>query len=487
MKQSLLRQLLLYRYRYIIGFIAFICMALFLMIVRLDLAPTGISEAEMNSAVSSATIKLSQPLAQSFIDAPYHILQKASLSLLNITELGIRLPSIILSVATAMAFIYMVRRWFRMNVALITSFILITSSAFLTMARTGTPMIMTTFWLSIILLAVTNIIHPEGKSKLWLIVLLVATPLSLYTPLMMYPLLAVGIAGLLHPHIRYIAKRTNTWKYIAAVAGIIILLTPLIMTVIQEPGRIKELTGIPLQAPTPGQLVTNTKFVLKSFLSIGSAVVGAIPQPIFGAATLIIIALGFLRVLADHYSARSYMLIIWTVFFIPLALLNPDKLLICLVPAYLFAAIGIESLIREWYKLFPLNPYARLVGLIPLIILLAGIMVSNTAQYFYGYFYGRPVVRYNQQLEASRELLDTSAKNAPATLVVRQNEYRFYDLLRRDYNRLTVTPSLNDKPRQFTIVHDGAAYNIASSGTPKRIITSYKKASDQVILRTFAP
>lgn len=487
MKQSLLRQLLLYRYRYITGFIAFICMAVLLIVVRLDLAPTGLSEAEMSSAVASATIKLSQPMAQSFIDAPYHILQKASLSVLHVTELGIRLPSVILGVATAMAFIFMVRRWFRMDVALITSFILITSSAFLTMARTGTPMIMTTFWLSIILLAVTNIVHPEGKSRVWLIILLVVAPLSLYTPLMVYPLLAIAIAGLLHPHIRYLVKRTDIWKYIATTAGVLVILTPLIMTVIQQPSRLQDLIGIPIHAPAPEQLISSAKFVLTSFLTIGSAVVGAIPQPIFGAASLVIIGLGFLRVLADHYSARSYMLLIWSVFFIPIALLNPDKLLICLVPAYLFAAIGIESLIREWYKLFPLNPYARLVGLIPLIILLAGIMVSNSAQYFYGYFYGRPMVRYSQQLASSRTILDRTVKNAPATLVVRHDEYQFYDLLRRDYPQLTIASSLTTKSTNFTIIHDGALYDSTALGVPSRIITSYKKASDQVILRTFTP
>ena len=48
--------------------------------------------------------------------------------------------------------------------------------------------------------------------------------------------------------------------------------------------------------------------------------------------------------------------------FILLALFNPDKLLICLVPAYLYMAIGIETLIGEWYRLFPRNPYARLIG-----------------------------------------------------------------------------------------------------------------------------
>lgn len=487
MKQSVLRQLLLYRYRYTVGFVLFVIAVSLLIVLRLDLAPAGISDGEMTSSVQSATIKLTKPLAQSFIDAPYHLLQKASLSLVGVTELGIRLPSLVLGVLTGIAFLLMVKRWFRMNVALITGFILVTSAAFLTLARTGTPMIMTTFWLSIILLAVTNIIHPEGKSKLWAIVLLIAAPLSLYTPLMLYPLVAIGLAGVLHPHIRYVVKHHQTWQYIAAAATVLVLLTPLIVSVIQAPERLHELSGIPAHAPAPNQLVANTKFIMKSFLNIGSAVVGTIPQPIFGAASLIIIALGLFRVLADHYSARSYMLIIWSVFVIPLVLLNPDKLLICLVPAYLFMAIGVESLIREWYKLFPYNPYARLVGLIPLVILLAGIMISNAAQYFYGHFYGTPTVAYKQQLTATRKQLDSVSKKTPATIVVARGEEAFYDLLRKDYDAVHVTSTAPQPVKEFTIVHQNASYDRDKIGLPQRIVTSYKKSLDQVTVRTFAP
>lgn len=487
MKHSVLRQLMLYRYRYPAGFGIFVIIAIALVFVRPDLAPTGISQAEMASSVESATIKLAQPLAQPFIDAPYHMLQKLSLSVFTITEQGIRLPSVVLGVVTAMAFIMMVRRWFRMNVALITGFIFITSAAFLTLARTGTPLIMTTFWLSIILLAVTNIVHPEGRSRVWAIVLLIAAPLSLYTPLMIYPLLAIGIAGLLHPHVRYLAKKSSPGKYALIAAVVLVLLTPLIVSVLQQPSRLFDLTGIPPHAPSARQLVDNAKFVIKSFFNISSAIVGAVPQPIFGAASLIIIILGFMRVLIDRYSARSYMLLIWSVFFIPLALLNPSQLLICLMPAYLFMAIGVETLIHEWYKLFPYNPYARLAGLLPLIVLLAGIMISNSAQYFYGYFYGTPSIRYSQQLTATRRILDTTIRNRPAHLIVRDEDYAFYDLLRRDYRNLAVSRELIGAPRQPTIIHSGAPYPQDIAGTPKRIVTSYKKSSDQIILRLFSP
>ncbi len=477
---------MLYRYRYAVVIGLFAITLIGLLIFRTDLAPTGLSHDEMNSAVKSATFQLQYPLAQSIVDAPYRLLQKATLSLIGITDLAIIMPSLVLGIGTGVAFVMMVRRWFRMNVAIITSFIFITSAAFLTLARTGTPMIMTTFWLSIILLAITNILHPESKSKVWVAVLLFAVPLSLYTPLMIYPLLSIAIAGILHPHVRFVARRQPIWHYAAATAIVIGLMTPLAISVQRYPTELFELAGIPAQWPSTATLGYNLKVIVKSIFNIASAVVGTIPQPIFGAASLIIIALGFFKTVADRFSARSYMLLIWTAFVIPLVIVNPDKLLICLVPAYLFMAIGVETLIREWYKLFPLNPYARLAGLLPLIILLGGIMLSNTAQYFYGYFYGTPNVQYKEQLPATRKVL-SAAPNTPWLVVAQTSEYSFYDLLRRDYPKLRVGTALNDPVSVPTIVHDGASYAIEKAGTPKRIITSYKKNQDQVILRTFAP
>ena len=485
MKPSVLKQLLLYRYRYQTGTLVFIVLLVGLLLLRIDLAPAGLSQAEMDSAVASATFRFEFPFTQSLIDLPYKLLQKASLSYLGLNEWGIVAPSLLLGLVTGVAFLMMVRRWFRMNVALITSFIFVTSAAFLVLARTGTPMIMTTFWLSIILLAVTNILHPEGKSKLWAIVLLLALPLSLYTPLMIYPLFAIAIAGVLHPHVRFVAKRTSAWKYGLGVFMMLVLLAPLALWLIRDPGSIRELVGIPQVLPGMADLWFNFKVVVKSLLNVGSAVVGTVPQPIFGAASLIIITLGFFKTVVDRYSARSYMLLIWSALFIPIILLNPSDILIALIPAYLFMAIGVETLIREWYKLFPLNPYARLAGLVPLVILLGGIMISNSAQYFYGYFYGTPNVVYKRQLEATNTIISDTETNKPIHVVVVTNEQPFYDLLRRDHDNVTVHTSIQEKPTGLTIVHDGASFSPDALGTPTRIVTSYTAYQNQVILRYF--
>ncbi|MGB3023458.1 MAG: glycosyltransferase family 39 protein [Candidatus Saccharimonadales bacterium] len=488
MRRSLIRELLLYRYRFIAGLTVFLVATVFLVMIRTDLAPTGLSTAEMQSAATSATFKFSQPLAQSVIDLPYRLSQKLTMSVFGVTEFAIVLPSMVFAILTAVAFLQMVRRWFRPNVALITGLIFVTSAAFLTLARTGFAEIMTTFWLSLLLLAVTNIIHPEGKTKLWFLALVLILPLSLYTPLMIYPIAAITIAGLVHPHVRFTINHMSKNQYAIGIGIMLVLLAPLIVSVTTQPSYGLQLLGVPTQSLSSSELIVNAKNVVKTFFNLSATVVGSIPQPMFGAASFIIIVLGFLKTAQDWHSARSYMLLIWSALYIPLAILNPDKILIALIPAYLYMAIGIETLIREWYKLFPHNPYARLTGLLPLVILLGGIMTSNVAQYFYGYLYGTPTTRYSEQLTATRKILDRKEnKDAIMTTIVKPEEGYFYDLLRRDYPRMNVAISQDGPIVRPTIVLDGASIDPRLLGTPERIVTSYKSKSDQVLVRYYVP
>jgi hypothetical protein len=148
-------------------------------------------------------------------------------------------------------------------------------------------------------------------------------------------------------------------------------------------------------------------------------------------------------------------------------------------------AIGVETLIREWYKLFPLNPYARIAGLLPLTVLLGGIMVSNSAQYFYGYFYGTPTVAYKQQLHATNDVIQAAPAKTPVRVIVITDEQPFYDLLRRDHDNVDVQVSSQTKQTGITVVHDGASYSPYVLGIPKKIVTNYSAKPSSVIIRVF--
>lgn len=487
MNRSLLRQLLLYRYRYIGGIILFVVIMVSFLIATIELAPSGISHAEMLNATRSATFDLHSFISESLIDLPYVLLQKASLSLLGLTQLSIALPSLLIATTTGLIFVLMIKEWFKLNVALITGIILITSAPFLTMGHTGTASIMTLFWTSIILLAATNILHKTRSSLAWVYMLVPVLPLSLYTPLMIYPIIAISIAGLLHPHVRFFTVHMPKKHLITAIVSMLFFISPLIWSLVQNPSDALHLTGLPQQLPTQQQLVDQTLHLLRTVGDVTTTSIGDIPQPLFGAATLFIIVLGLMRTIADHYSARSYMIFFWILLIIGPAILVPSTILSFTMPAYLLLAIGIESLIREWYKLFPLNPYARLAGLLPLSILVGGIVIANTVQYFYAHFYSTPTTFYSQKLSATRYVLDEKVpKNTSQILYVKPDEKNFYDLLRRNYPKLSVVSQPQEMvPGTTAIVHDGVNVPSLASIPPSYIHASYRVEANTVLLRTY--
>ena len=159
MKRSIINEVLLYKYRYIIGYILYAVALFILLSVEVTTIPRGLTQAEVQSSVQSATASIDSFDTQVIVDAPYILLQKLSLSILGLTTFAIKLPSILLAIVAGIALALMLRQWFRLNVAVLTGIIIATSTPFLTMGRTGTSIILSSFWLIIILLAATNIIH----------------------------------------------------------------------------------------------------------------------------------------------------------------------------------------------------------------------------------------------------------------------------------------------------------------------------------------
>lgn len=488
MKRSLIQQFLLYRYRYIVGYALYSLLLIALLTVGLTSVPHGITEQEMASASQSAISSINGLLFESALDAPYKLMQKLSLWAFDLTPFAIKLPSVVLALLSGIALALMLRRWFRVNVAVLSGILIATSTPFLVLGRTGTSAIMTIFWLSIILLAATKMLHNKRHTYLWKVLCFVSAALSLYTPLMVYPLIALATAGLLHPHVRFILRRISPLKFSLAIGLSLLLLAPLAWSIIQNPAIALTLLGIPQDLPSWSQLLTNTKEVALAFFGLSAVSSGVTVLPLFGAASLAIIILGLLKTVVDGFSARSYMIVIWLALVTPIVILNPDTIMVYFMPIVLLIAIGIETLIREWYRLFPKNPYARVAALIPLTILLVSISASNIGRYFYGYIYDPQPGVFSQELVATRDTLQKAAlKDKPVQLVVPQDDVRFYDLLRRDFKDVSV--SSIPESGKATIITQTRFSSLAAEQqqqltTPYRLVTT-GAAEDGLLLRVY--
>lgn len=454
-----LREITLYRFRYLILYVLFVALLVFLLSVELGRVPYGLSSAEMESAARSVTLNLTNAPADAVINAPYHVLQKASISAFGLSALSIKLPSIILALLLAAAITGVIRRFFRYSATIITALLMISSLPFLTMGRTGAPIIMLSFFSALMMVAGSSVVTKAPGKLFWKSLTVAAGIGLLYTPLGIYPLIAFILAGVLHPHLRYHITHTKLHEWIIIGLVAIASLALLVVAVIREPSILLTLAGIPSQLPGLQEIWTNLLYLANALLNIFTPDYGLIATPIFGLPLLALMTFGALQLMFDHHSARTYFIMGWVGAFVVILSLNTEHVLSIFVPAVMLMAVGIKAFLREWYSLFPRNPYARLAALLPLSILIIGIVSSETTRYFYGYRHSTLVAAsaYDPTLKPLKTQLSSLADDEGTGrifLVAPPDNRAFYDLLRREYSKLELNtqPPATLKAGEYTVV-----------------------------------
>ena len=472
MKQNIITELTLYRYRYIVGYSLFFILLIVLLVIAGFFIPGGITKAEEASTVTSMNIAFRPPFNLPIVDLPYHLLQKASVSFLGLSDIAIKLPSLILGFISGVALFFLLRAWFRPNIAILSEVIAITASPFLIVAQSGTPTITLFFWSIILLLAATYLSRSRKFGLFWKIIFAATAALSLYTPLSTYILGAMLLSAVLHPHLRSTLKKMSKLKVLLALITGSVLLVPLIVRLIRIPSTGLVLLGVNDVDWSLSTLWANTQSLAQSLLGFAHPTIG--PEsvtPLYGIPVVALMLLGLFRILADHHSARTYALAIWLIPIAFILVFQPDLTPIAFVPFVLLLAIGIEALIREWYGLFPHNPYARITALIPLAILIGGIAFTGIARYENSFRYNPDVARYfSHDLSLVRSQLKEGGDDT--TLVVPKSQKEFYAFLNREYPELTITSKLTNPTKVAIISTKTLKKNIPFYDHPSQLITN---------------
>jgi len=475
---------LLYRQRYLIGYTLIGLTVVGLLITAGLFIPGGLSQAEMNSVVTGHAISLSLSdfKPEWIIDLPYHLLQRASIALLGVNNFGIKMPSLLLGALSVFGVFLLLRLWFRRNVAVLTAIIVITTGQFLFVAQNGTPSIVYIFW-SVWLLVCAMMISRRAKHTIyWKMALFAIAALSLYTPLSPYILLALASAIVLHPHLRYLIRRLSKVKIAVGFFVALVLITPLAYAIIRQPSIGLTLLGIPSEQP---DLKENILQLLRQYLDFVSPSSGIIMTPIYSLGTVILIALGVIQLVTTKYTARSYVITAWIVLLAPVLLINPGYVSITFVPVMLLIAMGISMLLTNWYRLFPRNPYARLAGLLPLTILIAGLVLSGVGRYMYGYMYDPRIAgNFTHDLQMLNDQLAITDRGT-TTILTSPSELPFYSIVAGRDSDVTATADATKahRAKTQTLIITHAAHKTGDTTQPYRIITdNISKDADRLYI-----
>ncbi len=453
--------------------IAFVALLFTLPLIAQD----GLSDAEMNSATDSYHLSVKSILDGELVDLPYHLLQKLSIRLFGLTPYAIKLPSILIGLLLGGLLILLLNRWFKNNVSLLASCLVVLSTPFLFLAGSGTPLIMLVFWPTLLLWLGSKIQGEKRPKPMYSFLFAIAMALAIFTPYMIYFAVFCVIFVLIQPHLRFVLKSLP--KLPLMITGLIILAGFVILGInlVRQPSGIMELllardydftNFFPniLRGMTPVfQWFGQTESI---FLS-----------PLIGLPILALALVGLFSTTKGFFASRNSIATILIVFSVIITGFNPNTVVFLILPLSILTAHGLKYLLEKWYGLFPENPYARLVALLPLTILFAIIIIPGLLQYVYGYHYNSGIA---SQFDYSLDIVRHNIKDG--TIVAKDN-YDFYKIL-EDSTEIEVTDDISN------VTSDNVAVLKSQIDLPNyqlsRIVTSpMKDNSDVIYLYTFTP
>ncbi len=457
---------LTYRWRYQIGYSIVIILFVSLLVVAGLYIPGGFSHTEMEDFVQTAAMDLQSPQTLAIPNLPFFAAQRLSMDLFGASVFAFKLPALICAFITGIGAVLLLRRWFRPNIAVLATIIMITTGQFLYVAQSGSASITYILWSVWLLLIATMITTSERHKRLWKLLFFVAVPISLYTPMSIYLVLAIISAGLLHPHVRYVIKKMSRPHLAFLIALSIVLVAPLGWLIYEYPQLGLKLLGAP--ASWPPDWIENLRVLFQQYFNFIQPRSGTLMTPVLDLGSMVLIVIGLWQLYTIRYTARSYTLTAWIIILIPVLIINPMFTSVTFVPLLLVLAGGLSYLLRAWYQIFPRNPYARFVGVVPLTILVAGLVTSGLYRYFDGYRYD-PVTAssFNHDLSLyNNNVLDKGI----AKIVVSPDERPFYEAVAR-YNTHTNITILTEEPNTEGKYAATRAGHNKITEPPTRIIT----------------
>lgn len=436
--------LFFYRWRYVFGYsLIGVLLAGGLLLCGLYL-PGGLAANEMAAVVQSTALSLKNPVSFAIVNMPYYALLRLSLHLFGAHDLSIKLPSLVLALISVISLVFLLQRWFHRNIAILTVMIAIATGQFLFVAQYATPSILYIFW-PITLLLLGTLVSREIKPRIiWMLLFFIFAAFSIYTPLGIYPLLAMVLAAFLHPHLRHVIRRLPSWGLVLGCIFAGIIVTPLGYTIFHKPSTALSLLGIPSSWP---DLLTNLSTLGHQYFDFWHPTTSTITTPVFGLGAVLLMGVGLYQLIRTRDTTQSYLLVIWVICLIPVLIFNSSYTTVTFLPAVLLLAFGLRELIGYWYRLFPRNPYARVAGLISLGVLVLTLVTSGLSRYIEGYYYSpQTASTFSHDLALLPE--DTT------TLVVAPSEQTFWQAIAHYRHTLQVTT----KPigNIYTVTH--AAY-----------------------------
>ena len=421
----------LYRYRYLLASILLAVIVLAISIYRFWSVPSGLSVSEKLSAIASG--RLASGNVTGLVNAPWLILEALAIKLYGMTIFALRLPALLLVVASILTMMLAIRAIYRPSLAMMGGLLMACSAFTISLGRAGTPAVMTVLLLALAILFGYYVVNTKQKVAPAVGLALDLVALS-YMSGGLYIVAALAIVALLHPKSRYTIKRHKKLLAGIAAAYVILLLAPILLI-----GRGRTTLASLLAIGTPS--LANLRQLASSYVAGSAGLTGGLMTPMLTITGAIMVVIGLITLArrGGLLSLRSYVIISLLVAGVSMAAFNPGYINLLFIPTILLEVVAIGYIVDKWHGLFPQNPYARSLAILALSILIGSISLFDINRYISAVNYQASVVyQYDQTLPAVNQLL-TSNPHAEIRLVVHSEaDYQLYSLLTNRYSNLRV-------------------------------------------------
>ncbi len=469
MKKIIISKLFLYRYRFIIGYVI-LAIAFILLLFTLPMfAQTGLSQSEIHSATSSYYLGRNGILNGDMVDLPYRLVQKLSIMIFGLSTYAIKLPSILAGLCLGLMLILLLNRWFKSNVSLLISCLIVLSTPFLVLAGSGTPLIMLVLWPTLLLWLGSKIQGEKRPKPLYSFAFAIVMLLSIFTPYMVYFAIFCVIFVLLQPHLRFIIKDLPKLPLILVGLLVLVSFSVLGISLFHHPDTIMRL--IASDGLSFDRFFANIARGFSTVFAWHNTIEGTLLSPLLSLPSFALGLIGLFSTTKGFFASRNSIASMLLVFCLIITGFNPDAVVFIILPFSILMAHGLKYLLEKWYGLFPENPYARISALVPLTVLFGLMLIPGMLQYIYGYRYNPSVAdAFSIDLSIIRDKLTDQ------TLVVHEY-YDFYKILEASTN-LTITDSI---PKQQNLATLHKIDVVDNDVVLTQIITSPRKDNSDII------
>lgn len=380
MKTRTLKQLLLYNYRYLFAYAVILGFVAYFLGWQLGQIGPGLSTPEIATAARHISLR-------NIIELPIYpvqaLLQWASIKVLGVSTLSLRLPSVLIALTVAFCSYNLLKKWFGKQTALLGTAIFISADWFLFTARLGTGSIELSLWLVLGLLCFTKLI--EHKTQ-WLVLFSVTIIGLLFTPLGPYAAITL-MASLLSCRVfRERAQETaipykiiSTLILIAGIAGAIYCS----VTNIEFLKNILNISELPTISMYFKNVFFNTAGIVAIFPD-ANPVISPSGVLFVRFSEFIFILFGIIMLWRTRVNRLNLTVLVLSVVLVLISGLSSGSRggSVLLVPAVIYMTAGIRHLMHRWKRTFPKNPYARVVSFLPLGILFLCVVSLHYVSYF---------------------------------------------------------------------------------------------------------